>query len=367
MSKVGILTFHSANNFGALLQAVSLQNTIKELANADCELINYEPQFIRKDYSISPFKSKHPKAIISSILRIPDKKKRNVKFQTFRENNICCTKVCQSQTDFEVVCGSFDKIVVGSDQVWNYDLTEHDMRYFLPNISDSVEKLAYAASTGGADFSEKESDEMIQYLQAFRSISVRESASKRAIEQRLTGKDIEVVLDPVFLTTKEKWLKLASKPIQKDYILFFKMGYSKTADPALEFARKLSEKTGYELLMLWDQETWFRYRDMKHIGAVGPAEFLRWINEAKCVVTNSFHATAFSIIFNTPFYVETEIERKDRVLNILDIFGLEDCGLVRGTTNNGSLDLPEIEWDIVNSRLENERRKSLNYIDTLLK
>lgn len=366
MSKVGILTFHSANNFGALLQTVSLQNTIKEHGNTDCELINYEPQFIRKDYSISPFKSKHPKAIISNILRIPDKKKRNIKFQAFRENNICCTKVCQSQTDFEAVCGSFDKIVVGSDQVWNYNLTEHDMRYFLPKISDSVEKLAYAASTGGADFAAKESDEMVQCLQAFRSISVRESASKRAIEQRLMGKNIEVVLDPVFLTTKEKWLKLASEPIQKDYILFFKMGYSKTADPALEFAKKLSEKTGYELLMLWDQETWFRYRDVKHIGAVGPAEFLRWINEAKCVVTNSFHATAFSIIFNTPFFVETEIERNDRVLNILKIFGLEAFGLVKGQIKSDMI-LPQIEWDTVNFKLENERRKSLNYIDKILK
>lgn len=71
MSRIGILTFHSANNFGALLQAVSLQKTIIEHGGTECELINYEPEFIYKDYSISPFKSKHPKVIIKSILRIP--------------------------------------------------------------------------------------------------------------------------------------------------------------------------------------------------------------------------------------------------------------------------------------------------------
>ena len=65
--------------------------------------------------------------------------------------------------------------------------------------------------------------------------------------------------------------------------------------------------------MLWDQETWFKYRDVKHIGAAGPAEFLQWIAGAKCVVTNSFHATAFSIILNTPFYVETEIEKNIQI------------------------------------------------------
>ena len=362
MSRIGILTFHSANNFGALLQAVSLQKTIIEHGGTECELINYEPEFIYKDYSISPFKSKHPKVIIKSILRIPDKIRRNSKFQSFREENTICSGQCQSEDSFEKTCNSFEKIIVGSDQVWNYNLTEHDMHYFLPEIDDSVEKIAYAASTGGADFSTDESNEMIQCLQRFKNISVRESASKEALNQRLKEKNIEIVLDPVFLTTQSNWLRLAAKPVKKDYILFFKMGYSKTAEPALEFAKKLSEETGYELLMLWDQETWFKYRDVKHIGAAGPAEFLQWIAGAKCVVTNSFHATAFSIILNTPFYVETEIERKDRVLNILNIFKLEKCGLVKGKSANG-LNIPKIEWNVVNLLLDNERHRSLDYID----
>ena len=97
MSRIGILTFHSANNFGALLQAVSLQKTIIEHGGTECELINYEPEFIYKDYSISPFKSKHPKVIIKSILRIPDKIKRNSKFQSFREENTICSGQCQSE------------------------------------------------------------------------------------------------------------------------------------------------------------------------------------------------------------------------------------------------------------------------------
>ena len=101
MSRIGILTFHSANNFGALLQAVSLQKTIIEHGGTECELINYEPEFIYKDYSISPFKSKHPKVIIKSILRIPDKIKRNSKFQSFREENTIRSGQCQSEDSFE--------------------------------------------------------------------------------------------------------------------------------------------------------------------------------------------------------------------------------------------------------------------------
>lgn len=366
MSKVGILTFHSANNFGALLQAVSLQSVIKDKINGDCELINYEPSFIHKDYSINPFKSKHPKVILKKLLRISDINKRNMKFKDFRKKNITCSKKCKNQEIFNEICNSFDKIIVGSDQVWNYNLTGYDMNYFLPNISNSVEKFAYAASTGGADFSIKSSKDMIKCLQSFKSISVRENVSKDSIK-KIIDKEIEVVLDPVFLTLKTEWLKLANSFSQKNYILFFKMGYSKTADPALEFAKKLSIKFGYELFMLWDQETWFSYRDVKHVGAVGPSEFLQWIRDAKCVVTNSFHATAFSIILNTPFYVETKIERSDRVLNILDIFDLNNCGLIKGNTVNSDLNLPIIDWEKVNYKLEIERNKSLDYINSILK
>lgn len=118
--------------------------------------------------------------------------------------------------------------------------------------------------------------------------------------------------------------------------------------------------------MLWDQETWFCYRKVKHTGAVGSVEFLSYINEAKCVVTNSFHATAFSIILNTPFNMETEIERKDRILNILKIFELKAFGLVKGQTKSEMI-LPQIEWGIVNSKVQNERQESLNYIDRILK
>lgn len=100
MKRVGILTFHSANNFGALLQAVSLQKTIVECWNQECELIDYDPEFIRKDYSISPFKNKHPKAIIKSTLRIPDKIKRNSKFHAFRKKNTVCSNQCQNGWKF---------------------------------------------------------------------------------------------------------------------------------------------------------------------------------------------------------------------------------------------------------------------------
>lgn len=94
----------------------------------------------------------------------------------------------QSEDSFEKTCNSFEKIIVGSDQVWNYNLTEHVCTTFCRRSMTSVEKIAYAASTGGADFSTDESNEMIQCLQRFKNISVRESAPKRVLNQRLKEK-----------------------------------------------------------------------------------------------------------------------------------------------------------------------------------
>lgn len=366
MKKIGILTFHTANNFGAVLQAMSLCNRLSELSGSECELIDYNPDFIQKDYSPNPFVSKHPKAVIKGLLRCPDKFKRNKKFENFRKAQLLMSNRVQNENSFKQICNQYKKIVVGSDQVWNYNLTKFDFHYFLDGVDDSVQKYSYAASTGDAEFTVKNAEYMLKLLENFSKISVRETASKSILESALDEKQIFVNLDPVFLTSGEEWRKIATVPSKKKYILFFKMGYSTKADPALQFAKKLSKAMGYELIMLWDQEIWFQYRDVKHAGVAGPDEFLGWIANAECVVTNSFHATAFSILFNTPFYVETEIDRKERVLNILDLFNLQFCGLVKGQNSSNELKIPCISWENVNCTLEIEKKKSLEYIKSII-
>lgn len=366
MTKIGILTFHSANNFGAVLQATSLSNILRDNENVLCEVIDYKPEFIAKDYSTNPFKSCHIKAVVKSVLRYRAKIKRNHLFDDFRSKYMICSRSAQSEKDFVDICSSYDKIIVGSDQVWNYKLTENDYRYFLRSQSIKSRRYAYAVSTGDVTFCEPSSQNMIDFIERFELLSVREESSKRILQDKVKEKRIEVVLDPVFLTDKQQWKRMAAKVSEGPYILFFKMGYSKKADPALQFAKVLSRKTGYKLKLLWDQEMWFQYRDIEHIGAVGPSEFIGWIANAKCVVTNSFHATAFSIILNTPFFVETEIDRKDRVLNLLNTFGLTDNGLKVGKTFDGRSAIPNIDWDSVNNSIEIEKKKSLRYIQQIV-
>lgn len=366
MGNIGILTFHSANNYGAVLQAVSLMRAVQKTTNTTCEIIDYEPEFIRADYSLNPFRKHHVKTILKNMLRFRAKAKRNRFFNVYRSRYLACSTRVKGWTEFVSICNSYDKIIVGSDQVWNYRLTENDLHYFLADNAITAKKYAYAASTGDVTYDESICEKMLDAILQYRYLSVREENSKTILQNKLGDRNIDVVLDPVFLTSKKEWKLMASSVPDEPYILFVKMGYSKKADPAMQYAQKLSQMMGCKLKLLWDQEMWFRYRNIDHVGVVSPSEYLGWISHAKCVITNSFHATALSIILNTPFYVETQIDRKDRVLNLLSIFGLERNGLCVGESMEGTITIPDVDWQCVNERIEMEQRRSLRYLELIV-
>ncbi len=363
MGKIGILTFHSANNYGAFLQTKSLQDYINMGGN-DCYVINYRPDYIKKEYSLNLLQSNIGlKARLLLLLRSYHIQKRNNVFEANRSKYLKETEMFSSPVGLEKVLGGFDKVVVGSDQVWNFDITDSDYLYFLENINN-IEKYSYAASTGDYKFDGDELLKVSTALQSFTSVSVREEKTKTEIESIIHTKTISLVLDPVFLTEKNSWLEFASFPKEKDYILFFHMGVSQRAEAALEYAVKLGNNLNKQVLYISDQERWYKYRTVKHVGVVTPAEFIGYIANAYCVVTNSFHATAFSIILNKMFFVETDIARNDRILHLLDMFGLENQALVKGKPC-GEVAL-ELDWTTINSTVKMLVSKSRLYLDSIL-
>lgn len=365
MKKIAIITFHSANNYGAVLQALSLQNYLNAQKNVQCKIIDYRSDYIEKDYTLNPFniKERTIRKMLGYTLRLGDIYSRNRTFQSFRKKYFCLSRRCVSINE---VLRGYDKVIAGSDQIWNFSLTQNDESYILNHISDSIQKYSYAASTGDYQFTESQKEIVRDALLQFRQISVREEKTKHVIADITGRNDICVTLDPVFLTSKESWEKLAVKPRGKKYILFFRMGYSPLAEPAMHFAYELSKKTGFELLLLWDQEKRYQYREFQHIHAVGPAEFLGYILNAEYVITNSFHATVFSIIFNIPFYTETIVDRRERIVNLLSLFGLEDRGLVNGCLKEKMQFSNEINWNKCNRIMEEELSVSKKYLEKVI-
>ena len=255
-----------------------------------------------------------------------------------------------------------DTFVVGSDQVWNTDITGPDKTYLLDFIKNDAQKVSYAASCGSIDKIDQPS-QLICALKEFHAISVRERSLRNMLKSLCPELKADTCIDPVFLKSKEEWRKYSMQtPLcLQEYILVFIMGVSKQADYIIEHARILSKKTGYKVMLLGDQERWYKYWSVEHIGIATPFEFINYIDNARCVLTNSFHATAFSIILNTNFFVEMNISVNERLKDILEITNLESRGMWNGTTKSEWNE--DIRWNDINSIIEKEVLLSKNYIE----
>ena len=257
------------------------------------------------------------------------------------------------------------KVVVGSDQVWNLELTGGDLNYFLPFVEPEC-RISYAASVGhvGDNIDKKIFEEK---LSLFDSISVREKELADMINSLNINKKAVICMDPVFLKSKLAWKEYIADTdinINFPYILVFIMGVSKQADYIVRRALEVGKKNNCQVILIGDQERWYKYRQVKHFGVATPREFIKLIDSAKCVFTNSFHATAFSIILNSSFYTEMNISNNGRIESLLNLAGLESRKMYDGKLN--SLYTTKINWDIVTKKLQPEIEKSKKFLQVNL-
>ena len=261
--------------------------------------------------------------------------------------------------DLKGIEKEYDVFIVGSDQVWNPKITNNDANYFLDFLENDEKKYSYAASFGISKWEDSYMLDIKKLLKSFKLISVREKTAKNIIYSKLERK-IFVNIDPVFLLTKDNWMNFVNKSItkQKEYILVYTVGNPKYV---YEYAKNLSKKYNYEILNI-------RYKiSLKNkslnIGHtlydIGPDEFVSLVANAKCIVTNSFHATAFSIIFNKDFYLELPDKLSSRIEDLCISLGIK-------LDNNEIKEMINLDWKNINYRLENKRKESLEYIDKII-
>lgn len=357
IKKIGILTFYNACNYGAFLQTIALKSKIEEYPKTEVYIIKYKNKNISDNYSIinlsclkNGFKSTFLRAV-----RIKDIVKRNMIFKRNQNKSFKFIKFNDNKAIQEL-----HKVVVGSDQVWNLYLTNQDETYFLEFI-EPYKRVSYAASVGwiNKDFN---IELFGRYLPDFSAISVREKELYDELMNKLRLKNIELCVDPVFLLTKDNWQKYGGmvRVINEPYILIFIMGVTKQADFIVNEAIEMGKSLQSRVILLGDQERWYKYRKTEHFGVATPKEFVNLINNARCVFTNSFHATSFSIILNTPFYVELNIKNSDRLTSLLELTGLKNRGMYDGRFNGDYSEA--INWSKVDTRLEPEISRSFNYI-----
>lgn len=360
--EVGILTFHCSDNFGAMLQAYALKHRLRT-GGVAADIVRYEPPYMTGRHWLVPYVPKERKrlsglahmgyGLLYNLWNIRVFAARRTKMRRFRTKWL----IDRGQPRALFLPGlkrlPYRCYVVGSDQIWNPDITL-GLRpaYFGAFEGKHKERVvAYAASLGGSGLPDRYSQQFSELIRGLDRVSVRESGAVAYVQRFFPGK-VEVVLDPVFFLGKEEWERVKNAPNRGEYILL----YGTERNQAMtEYARELSQKTGLPVVELRagaESEGPFTVD-----ASAGPAEFLGYVHHARYVVTNSFHAAAFSIIFEKQFLVFAHSTVNERLASVLALHGLEG----RLCREGGDIDAP-IDWPAVRSRTEEAAGASLEFL-----
>ncbi len=370
MLKAGIVTFASAHNYGALLQAYAMQRYLENLG-IEAHIINYRPKEIDNVYKLYRIKKtkNFPKKVImkiSKVIKIETKEKwrkeKYINFERFIDHTLKTTRPYNKLGQIQASYLDYDILIAGSDQIWNTDLTKgFKPAYFLEFGKKDAIRIAYAASLGRNDIDKKYILFYKRYLKNFDYISVREK-SMISIFNDLTDKEVVQVLDPTLLLNKKDYnqLKKESKYKDKEYIYVHFIGKD---SKLIEIADKVSTELNIPILhnfanKIFKNELDYHYNE-------SPEKIIDVVKNAKMVITNSFHLTVLSIIYNKKFITIPHAKRPERMKNLLEMLDLEDH-LIEDVRIMPDLKELEIDYDKVEKKLENERKKSVEFLQKAL-
>lgn len=367
--RIGIITTQYASNYGALLQAYALQTYIREEMNYNVETIDYHPKHYKDYWKIFSKNSSYKAFLLNVVLgvHLGWMKKKRQRFQEcklFKEQYIKCSKPFYSQEELEQENCPYDVCICGSDQIWN--VSRHsvpDPVWFLSvkGTWENVKKISYAPSIADKISSDKEKF-FKEYLRDFHAISVREDVDVEQLEKIIERK-VNHVCDPVFLLNIKKWEKImVSQNVPKDYICCY---FLNPNDEAILAVKKIKELTGLPVIHV-NVNDLNKIPSCKDVRNAGPLDFISYIRNARYVITNSFHCTAFSVLFNKDFYVIQKKTANARMSSLLRKVGLEDRIIGKNEIDELESGKLNIDYSEPNKKLEEFINESKKYMKKAL-
>lgn len=376
MKAIRTITCHNVYNYGASLQAYALQQYLTNIGY-NVEIINYIPKYLNlryKPFFISP-ESKYYKIskIFPPILLIKLYTNRYMfkswgrkrRFDLFTSTYLKLTdKVYKNINDLIANPPVANIYIAGSDQIWNSEMPNgKDPSFYLQFGPPTVQRVSYAASFGITSLAQKNIPQITKWLKSFDKISVREESGIKIIQQLDINKKITKTIDPVFLLSPHEWRDLykssTAKIVDKPYILLY--DFLQNDIKVKELTLKLSEQKGLPIISVND------YMEVsyatKNINNAGPIEFLQLIDNAAYVVSTSFHATAFSILFHKDFFTFPlkGLNNSSRMENLLSICKISDR--LNTDTNNIAAFSSNIDWETVDSNIKEIIKTSTNFLN----
>ena len=365
--QVGVITVHKNVNYGANLQAFASCKYLNK-KGFDCKVIDYTLpsheksvhlfSWLKQSWDAEKNKSFSRKLKLSVALALSAswKSKRLKAFAKFRQKHIKMTKSCTTMRD--IVNLNLDTVVCGSDQIWNPSITDGINPIFFSAIDGVPTKISYAASVGKDKFDPIDENKVKKLVLALDHCSVREENTAKYIAS-LTGKNIETVCDPVFLLDRADYEDVATNRLfKKDYVLLYSVVHN---DELTAIANAYAERHGIELIEI----CFAKDKNAKHkqITTYGPSEFLSCFQYAKTVFTNSFHGTAFSLIFQKDFYIVDNKAGGLRIVNLLEKVGL----LERLISDIVQEDFTKIDYNATTKLLQEYVQCSKIFLDNAMK
>lgn len=369
---IGIITYHRSINYGAILQAYALQKTLVNMGHSP-EIIDYAyprfgvesgSRFLRMRHFV--WRRIFERALVGTV--------REVKSDDFRRQNFrqSAQKYLNSKT-LHSDPPLYDAYITGSDQVWNPRVNNNDSSFYLTFAPDGKRRISYAASFGVSQIHEEYCSTYAQWLAQIDNISVREVEGNQIVRE-LTGRDVEIALDPSLLLDQDEWNKIAAPyESSKPYILCYYMPGDKLVNKSITLlARQISIHTDWRIVCIGQKEYMRLKTRQCSVFDAGPADFLGLFQNASFVVTNSFHGTAFSIIYRKPFLVpiNQDLPPKkaltSRISTLLKTLELDHRLLPAGVDHRGK-DLVDLDYRPVEPILEREKQRSIKFLKNALK
>lgn len=383
MKKIGLILAYQGVNYGMLLQAYATQKFI-ESKGFNTEILEYTRtnyKHIRKTpwlivYAFDELRKRLEKrrkqqSEILDQLHKNNIQERKIVSKEFIELELDNRRIIKGIEALEEIGKTYNGVLVGSDQIWPPDAAFGNFTT-LRFVPDDINKISYATSLGVSSYPYYCKSSAAQFWKRINYLSVREEQGKRII-QNICDIPVEVVVDPTYLFTYEQWRNLVPEQriIDDEYILCYFLG---EIEEHKKLARKYANKVGKKLVTILSTESVSdideTFADDVIIGK-GPKDFINLIRFANCILTDSFHGLAFSVINKKQFYIffRTKIgsknSRNSRIENILKMWNLEERLVLNDASVSDFCDKP-IQYSIVDERVDKERARSISYLEKAL-
>ena len=384
MKKIAIASCYFKHNYGSMLQAYATQRALDKLGyeNETIDISGFASElnkdkikyFIKASLTSDILISKlgMAKSVLYRKIAKDDYtssvKVRDAKFDEFKDKYFRLSDKYGSKRELSDNCAkTYSAVLVGSDQLWLPGNIAAD--YFTLNfVPEEVNSIAYATSFGQSQLPHDSSKKATAFLKKIKHISVREQSGQELV-RNLSERNVPVVCDPTLLFTGDEWLDIQkSEPIiDEDYILCYFLGNNPSHR---EFAKQLKKYTRYKTVALLHLDEYVKtdenYADYSPYD-IGPGEFINLIRHAKYVCTDSFHCSAFSILYSREFFAfrrytrNTKQSTNNRIVSLLDAVGLRER-LLTGDENIPECVNMRMSSENVQIIIDNIRQKSYRYL-----